>query len=78
MRLVSPATISAVMSALSRRQTPEQRKGGPGRPQSKDRCPCGQYTRSYAAKRGHECDLPWRPRAQPLPDNVVMVPAFLR
>ena len=51
--------ISAVMSAISRRRTPEQRKGGPGRPKSPDRCPCARYTRSYAAKRGHDCDDDW-------------------
>jgi hypothetical protein len=33
MKPVTQATISAVMSALSRRRTAEQRKGGPGAPQ---------------------------------------------
>ena len=26
-----------------------------GRPRSADRCPCGKYTRRYAAARNHEC-----------------------
>jgi hypothetical protein len=43
MKRVDQVTISAVMSALPRRRTPEQRKGGPGRPRSGDRCPCGRY-----------------------------------
>jgi hypothetical protein len=60
MKPVTEAKISAVMSALSRRRTPEQRKGGPGRPRSLDRCPCSQYTRSYAARRGHLCEEEWK------------------
>jgi len=59
MKPVTQATISAVMSALSRRRTPKQRRGGPGRPKSPDRCPCGKYTRSYAARRGYECEEEW-------------------
>jgi hypothetical protein len=59
MKPVTQATISAVMSALSRRRTAEQRKGGPGRPKSPDRCSCGKYTRSYAEKRGHACEEEW-------------------
>ena len=76
MKPVDQATISAVMSELSRRRTPEQRKGGPGRPRLHDRCQCERYTRSYAAKRGHECDF--KRRALPLPENFVMVPGAFR
>jgi hypothetical protein len=59
-RAVDQATISAVMSALSHRRTPEQYKGGPGRPRSQPRCLCGKFTREYAEKRRHRCafDLP--------------------
>lgn len=76
MKPVTPAMISRVMSELSRRRSPEQCKGGPGRPRSADRCPCEKFTRSYAAKRGHRCEVPeeWLP----LPDNVVWVPGTFR
>lgn len=31
---------------------------GPGRPKSKDRCPCGAMTAARAAQRGHKCVAP--------------------
>jgi hypothetical protein len=59
-------TMSDIASALAKQRwavaTPEQRdqprqagKLG-GRPRSADRCPCGRFTRAYAAKRGHKCE----------------------
>jgi hypothetical protein len=77
MKPVTPDMISAVMSALSRRRTPEQRKGGPGRPKSAARCPCEKFTRSYAAKRGHKCEFP-EEEGVPLPANFVWASGAFR
>ena len=46
--------ISQYMSFLSKRRTKSQRKGG--RPKETQRCPCGRYTRGYAARRRHRCE----------------------
>ena len=62
--------ISAVMSAISRRRTPEQREGGRGRDsgpalaRDSDRSGCGKPKR-YAAKRRRVCDYPTRIKSIP-------------
>jgi hypothetical protein len=77
MKPVTPEMVSRVMSALSRRRTPAQCKGGPGRPRSTDRCLCEKFTRSYAVRRGHRCEFP-EEEAVPLPANIVWVPGAFR
>jgi len=47
--------ISAVMRTLARRRWAKPGATASGRPRSRDRCPCGRYTKHTAALRKHVC-----------------------
>lgn len=50
--------ISRAMRQLARQRWAKPGATNPGRPRSKDRCPCGKYTKHTAAIRKHSCSPP--------------------
>ena len=52
-----PHTDREILSAAGRINAKRRKHNvaGPGRRKLVDRCPCGRYSRAYAARRGHRC-----------------------